>query len=102
MERQMIGVAGCQLFAACIHAEGARHKRFGQQLVRCTKPAWLAIFENKKVIADVESGDRDAALASYKAAVPVIDNMAGKGIVHKNKAARHKSRLNKMVKAMGA
>ena len=56
----------------------------------------------KKGIADVESGDRDAALASYKAAVPVIDNMAGKGIVHKNKAARHKSRLNKMVTAMGA
>ncbi|MEL6366799.1 MAG: 30S ribosomal protein S20 [Pseudomonadota bacterium] len=56
----------------------------------------------KKVIADVESGDKDAALASYKAAVPVIDGMAGKGIVHKNKAARHKSRLNKMVKAMSA
>ena len=56
----------------------------------------------KRVIADVEKGDRDAALESYRAAVPVIDNMAGKGIVHKNKAARHKSRLNKMIRGMEA
>lgn len=56
----------------------------------------------KRVITDVEKGDKEAALASYNAAVPIIDNMAGKGIVHKNKAARHKSRLNKMVVAMSA
>ncbi|MEL6870137.1 MAG: 30S ribosomal protein S20 [Pseudomonadota bacterium] len=56
----------------------------------------------KGVIANVEKGDKEAALASFKAAVPVIDNMAGKGIVHKNKAARHKSRLNKMIVAMSA
>ncbi|MEM9172883.1 MAG: 30S ribosomal protein S20 [Pseudomonadota bacterium] len=56
----------------------------------------------KRVILDVEKGDKDAALASYKAAVPVIDTMAGKGIIHQNKAARHKSRLNKMIMAMSA
>lgn len=56
----------------------------------------------KRVVANVEKGDKDAALASYKEAVPVIDNMAGKGIVHKNKASRHKSRLNKMIVAMSA
>lgn len=56
----------------------------------------------KRVVANVEKGDKDAALASYKEAVPVIDNMAGKGIVHKNKASRHKSRLNKMIVGMGA
>ena len=54
----------------------------------------------KRVITDVETGDKDAATASYKAAVPVIDTMVSKGIIHKNKAARHKSRLNKMVVAM--
>jgi len=32
--------------------------------------------------------------------VPVIDRMADKGIIHKNKAARHKSRLNGHVKAL--
>jgi len=56
----------------------------------------------KAVIAAVEKGDNEAASAAYKAAVPVIDSMIGKGIVNKNKAARHKSRLNKMVKALAA
>ena len=56
----------------------------------------------KRVIADVEKGDKAAAEASYKAAVPVIDTMVGKGIIHANKAARHKSRLNKMVRALEA
>ncbi|NLN59024.1 MAG: 30S ribosomal protein S20, partial [Gammaproteobacteria bacterium] len=35
-------------------------------------------------------------------AVPVIDRMADKGIIHKNKAARHKSRLNAQVKALAS
>ena len=56
----------------------------------------------KNVLKAVEKGDKDAADAAYKAAVPVIDSMINKGIVTKNKAARHKSRLNKMVKAMAA
>jgi small subunit ribosomal protein S20 len=34
--------------------------------------------------------------------VPVIDSMVNKGIVNKNKAARHKSRLNKRVKELAA
>ena len=56
----------------------------------------------KAVIAAVEKGDKDAAQAAYKAAVPVIDSMINKGIVNKNKAARHKSRLNRMVKDLAA
>lgn len=56
----------------------------------------------KAVIAAVEKGDREAATAAYKAAVPVIDSMTNKGIVKKNKAARHKSRLNKMVNSLVA
>lgn len=52
----------------------------------------------KNVINAVEKGDTQAAAAAYKEAVPVIDSMINKGIVNKNKAARHKSRLNKMVK----
>ena len=56
----------------------------------------------KAVLAAVEKGDKDAAAAAYKAAVPVIDSMVGKGVVNKNKAARHKSRLNKMIKALAA
>ena len=56
----------------------------------------------KKVLSAIESGDQDAAKAAYAAAVPVLDRMADKGIVHKNKAARHKSRLNSAIKAMAA
>ncbi len=54
----------------------------------------------KKVTASIESGDKAAASAAYAAAVPVIDRMADKGIIHKNKAARHKSRLNTQIKAL--
>jgi small subunit ribosomal protein S20 len=54
----------------------------------------------KAVIKAVDQGDKDAAAAAYKAAVPVIDSMINKGIIKKNKAARHKSRLNKKLRAM--
>lgn len=56
----------------------------------------------KKVNAAIISKDYDAATAAYKQAVPVIDRMADKGIIHKNKAARHKSRLNGHIKALAA
>ena len=54
----------------------------------------------KKVIAAIDAGDKEAATTAYAAAVPVIDRMADKGIIHKNKAARHKSRLNGQIKAL--
>lgn len=55
----------------------------------------------KKVEAALATGDQAAAQEAYSNAVPVIDRMADKGIIHKNKAARHKSRLNTRVKALG-
>ncbi len=54
----------------------------------------------KNVIKACDAGDKDAAQAAYKDAVPVIDSMVNKGIVTKNKAARHKNRLGKRVKAL--
>jgi small subunit ribosomal protein S20 len=54
----------------------------------------------KKVNAAIATGEHAAATAAYKLAVPVIDRMADKGIIHKNKAARHKSRLNAHIKAL--
>jgi len=55
----------------------------------------------KKVNTAIESGDLEQAKAAYAAAVPVLDRCADKGgIVHRNKAARHKSRLNSRIKAM--
>ena len=54
----------------------------------------------KKVIAAVEAGDKTGAEEAYKTAVTVIDKTTSKGLIHKNKAARHKSRLNARVRAM--
>ena len=56
----------------------------------------------KKVVRAIESKDLEAAKTAFQAAVPVIDRMADKGIIHKNKAARHKSRLNAQVKALAS
>ena len=54
----------------------------------------------KKVYYALEAKDLEAAKAAYEAAVPVIDRMADKGLYHKNKAARHKSRLNAQIQAL--
>ena len=55
----------------------------------------------KRVGAALESGDREAAQAAFTAAVPVLDRMVRRGILHRNKAARHKSRLNAQIRALG-
>lgn len=54
----------------------------------------------KRVLAAVAAGDKSAAEAAYKTAVPAIDRSVGMGIMHRNKAARHKSRLNAMIRAL--
>ncbi|MDM8569888.1 30S ribosomal protein S20 [Thiotrichales bacterium HSG1] len=56
----------------------------------------------KNVVKLIASKKREEALEAYKAAVPIIDKMVTKGIIHKNKAARHKSRLNAHICAMQA
>ncbi|MEO0442555.1 MAG: 30S ribosomal protein S20 [Pseudomonadota bacterium] len=54
----------------------------------------------KKVVAAIDAGDKQAATAAFANAVPTIDSVVNKGIMHKNKAARHKSRLNSQIKAL--
>jgi len=54
----------------------------------------------KRVVKAIARGDKAGAETAYKAAVPVIDRVAHKGLVHENKAARHKSRLNAHIRAM--
>ena len=56
----------------------------------------------KQVLAAIGTGEHGSAQDAYNQAVPVIDRMANKGIINKNKAARHKSRLNAQVKALSA
>ncbi len=54
----------------------------------------------KKVVAAIDSGDQAAAQEAFKAAQPVMDSSVSKGIFHKNKIARTKSRLTARIKAM--
>ena len=56
----------------------------------------------KNVIKALDAKDLAKAQEAYAKAVPVIDRMADKGILHKNKAARHKSRLYQHIKALAA
>ena len=54
----------------------------------------------KRVQAAIKAGDKVAARGILRDASKVIDTIADKKIVHKNKASRHKSRLSAAVKAM--
>jgi len=54
----------------------------------------------KRVQAAIAAGNREQATAALAAATPIIDGMAGKRILGKNKAARHKSRLNAQIKTL--
>ncbi len=56
----------------------------------------------KKVVKAISTGDKAQAEAAYQAAVPVIDRTARKGLIHPNKAARHKSRLSQHIRNMQA
>ncbi|MFC0116397.1 30S ribosomal protein S20 [Pseudoalteromonas xiamenensis] len=54
----------------------------------------------KKVIAAIQAGDKEAATQALAVATPILDRYASKGLIHKNKAARHKSRLVAKIKAL--
>ena len=54
----------------------------------------------KKVIAAIETGQKEAANEVFKTATSILDKMVSKGLIHKNKAARHKHRLNAKIKAL--
>ncbi len=54
----------------------------------------------KSVAKAIDSGDKDKAEAAFKLATPLLDKMVNKGIVHKNKVAREKQRLNNLLRAM--
>ena len=75
-------------------AEKARKHNVGLRSIMLTKI--------KNVIKACDADNRDLAVAAYKEAVPVIDSMINKGLVTKNKAARHKSRLNARIRALVA
>ena len=54
----------------------------------------------RTVTAAISEGNKETAKSSYQKAVPVIDSLVSKQIIHRNKAARHKSRLAARIRAM--
>jgi small subunit ribosomal protein S20 len=54
----------------------------------------------KKVYTAAASGDATATQDALREAEPVLDRMAARGLIHRNKAARHKSRLAKRLRAV--
>ena len=54
----------------------------------------------KYVIKAVDAGNKEEAQTAYAKAQPIIDKMVSRGIIHKNKAARIKSRLVTKLKTM--
>ncbi len=56
----------------------------------------------KKVVKALEAKDVAAAEAAYAIAQPILDRYSSRNLIHKNKAARHKSRLSAHIKALKA
>ena len=54
----------------------------------------------KKVVKAIDAKDKSAAEAALKNAEPIVDRYAARGLIHKNKAARHKSRLTASIRAL--
>ena len=73
-------------------AEGRRQRNAAQRSMLRTYV--------KNVVKAIAAGDAEAAQSAYRSAVPVIDKSVGKGLIHKNKAARHKSRLTQHIRSL--
>ncbi len=56
----------------------------------------------KGVEKAIAAGDKAAAMLVYRESVSIVDRIADKKIIHKNKASRHKSRLAAQIKGMAA
>lgn len=54
----------------------------------------------RKAVDAIAAGDKGLAATAYKQATSVVDSLVNKGLVHKNKASRHKSRLAARLKAL--
>ncbi|HUH10174.1 MAG TPA: 30S ribosomal protein S20 [Brevundimonas sp.] len=56
----------------------------------------------KKVLKALDANDAAGAAEAFTTAQPLLDRFAARGLIHKNKAARHKARLTARIKALKA
>ena len=76
-------------------ANQAEQRRQGNASRRSMMRTYL-----KATVAAIASSDKAAAETAFKKVVPILDRSAGCGIITKNKAARHKSRMNAQIRAL--
>lgn len=74
-------------------ARQAENNRLANTSMRSEMRTYL-----KQVLKAIQQGDKGLAATFYKKAASMVDRLVNKGIIHKNKAARHKSRLNTRIK----
>ena len=74
------------------HAQGLKRREHNKQLKSRMRHALTT------ARGAIDTGDTEKATAVVRTTVSFIDNLAGKGIIHHNAAARHKSRLSKRLK----
>lgn len=74
------------------HAQSLRRREHNKQLKTRMRHALTAARNS------IDAGDAEKANLVVRTTVSLIDNLAGKGIIHHNAAARHKSRLSKRLK----
>lgn len=86
---------------ANIRSAKKRARQAGPRRARNTAQRSLFRGLIRDVVKAIDAKDKAKAQAAYLAMVPVLDRFATKGLVHKNKAARHKSRLTERIKALG-
>ncbi len=85
-------------------ANSPQAKKRARQAVKCRTRNVAKRSEFRTVIKNtvyaIDAGDKEAAMTAFKIATPIIDSITSKGLIHKNKAARHKSRLNARIQAL--
>jgi ribosomal protein S20 len=78
--------------------------KFYMNFFRSSQWLTLSLLKNvqfrPRTVVSIMPGDKDGAQAALATATPILDRMATKGLIHKNKAARHKSRLSAQIKAL--
>lgn len=85
---------------ANIKSAKKRARQSEQRRLRNTSARSMVRTALKKVIKAIEAKDKAAAAAAFSATQPLLDRYAARGLIHKNKAARHKSRLNAKIREL--
>ena len=89
-----------ELSLANIRSAKKRARQSAEARIRNTAQRSMFRTLIRNVVKAIEAKDKAKAESAFKEMVPVLDRYAAKGMIHKNKAARHKSRLTERIRAL--